>query len=312
MSLNGFRTEREALVGPGGHEVHVRDMTATFSAELALEQAQGVLGEVGQWLPVDGDAGRGLGELVSVNSTGPLRLGYGGWRDLLLGCQFLNGRGELITAGGRTVKNVAGYDLTKFMVGQGGVFGKPVTITTRTYLKPAAALLAIFEPRKVRINDLLATPCRPQWCARTPGSLLCGYLGEQRTIDYYVEAVKAFGPQEINRISVEQDGAHRRELWQLAGKTGTFRAAVPPVVIERFAQEAGLDDWVADAAFGIVIGETEQKEKLRAAATSVGGSVYFYEEGKVVCEMEAAVRPLMERLKAAFDPEGKLTPLPVP
>ena len=64
-------------------------------------------------------ATKALGRLVEHNSSGPLRLGYGAWRDLLLGCQFHNGRGELITAGGRTVKNVAGYDLTKFMVGQG-------------------------------------------------------------------------------------------------------------------------------------------------------------------------------------------------
>ena len=66
---------------------------------------------------------------LEMNSTGPLRLGFGAWRDLLLGAQFYNGRGELITAGGRTVKNVAGYDLTKFMVGQRGVFGRLLTLT---------------------------------------------------------------------------------------------------------------------------------------------------------------------------------------
>src|SRR5436190_907282 len=135
-----FRPDRTPLVPPGGADLHARDMTATFSADVIFADAQAKLAELGQWLPIDGDASWTLGRLVESNSTGPLRLGYGAWRDLLLGCQFLNGRGELITAGGRTVKNVAGYDLTKFMIGQGGVFGRIVTITTRTHRLPAAAI----------------------------------------------------------------------------------------------------------------------------------------------------------------------------
>src|SRR6478735_6813685 len=138
------RPPREPLVPPGGFELFARDMTATFSADCTLRLAQEKLGEIGQWLPVDGDPDATLGSLVERNSSGPLRLGFGAWRDLLLGAQFTNGRGELISAGGRTVKNVAGYDLTKFMVGQRGVFGTLVSITTRTYKLPAGAILATF------------------------------------------------------------------------------------------------------------------------------------------------------------------------
>ena len=61
----------------------------------------------------------------------------------MLGCQFRIATGERITAGGRTMKNVAGYDLTKFMVGQGGVFGQVETIVTRTYRRPSGAPGAI-------------------------------------------------------------------------------------------------------------------------------------------------------------------------
>ena len=97
------------------------------------------------------------------NSTGPLRLGYGAWRDLLLGVQFTNGRGELITAGGRTVKNVAGYDLTKFMVGSHGVFGRLVTITTRTYRRPDRALVRAVSAGR---RDWSAGCCRRR-CGRS-------------------------------------------------------------------------------------------------------------------------------------------------
>src|SRR5829696_6879676 len=117
------RPPREPLVPPGGHELLARDMTAIFSADCTLRFAQDKLAELNQWLPVDGDPDATLGSLIDTNSTGPLRLGFGGWRDLLLGAQFTNGKGELITAGGRTVKNVAGYDLTKFVAGGFGIFG---------------------------------------------------------------------------------------------------------------------------------------------------------------------------------------------
>lgn len=312
MSHTEFRPQREPLVPPGGCQTHDRDMTATFSADLTLAAAQQRLADINQWLPIDGDPHTSLGQLISTNSTGPLRLGYGAWRDLLLGCQFINGQGQLITAGGRTVKNVAGYDLAKFMVGQHGIFGRLVSLTTRTYARPSSALLAIFDPHKVSINDLLPTPCRPQWAALVPGSLLCGYLADERTIDFYASALPAFAPAELNRSTPEKDAAQRRELWQLASRSGSFRASVPPAAILQFTQAAGLQDWVADAAFGIVIGRATDPPRLRQAATELGGSVYFIDHNHPTCPIHPSLRPLLERLKAAFDPDAALTPLPNP
>src|SRR6059036_31063 len=96
MSIE-FRPSHAPLVAPGGMDCFARDMTVTISADVTLSAAQTKLAEFNQWLPIDGDVQSALGELVENNSTGPLRLGYGGWRDLLLGVQFLNGKGELIT-----------------------------------------------------------------------------------------------------------------------------------------------------------------------------------------------------------------------
>src|SRR3954452_24547114 len=139
--MNDFRANREPLVPPGGADLHARDMSATFAADVTLRAALERLRELNQCLPVAGDPDLPLGTLVERNSTGPLRLGYGAWRDLLLGVQFTNGRGELISPGGMTVKNVAGYDLTKFIVGSFGIFGRLITFTARTYRRPDGALL---------------------------------------------------------------------------------------------------------------------------------------------------------------------------
>src|SRR5690606_35700472 len=97
------RPDRSPLVAPGEIEHLVEDMTVIASADLSLATLQARLATTSQWLPVDGDAAMTLGQLITLNSTGPLRLGYGAWRDLLLGVQFRNRRGELITAGGKTV-----------------------------------------------------------------------------------------------------------------------------------------------------------------------------------------------------------------
>ena len=70
---NASRADRSPLVPPGGSDLHNRDMTATFSADLTLAQVQTQLAQIGQWLPIDGDASWTLGRLVETNSTGPLR-----------------------------------------------------------------------------------------------------------------------------------------------------------------------------------------------------------------------------------------------
>jgi FAD/FMN-containing dehydrogenase len=186
-----YRAPHVPLVEPGGADLHARDMTATFSAEMTLAEAQRRLGEIGQWLPVDGWPGATLGRLVEINSTGPLRLGFGAWRDLLLGVQFLNGRGELISAGGRTVKNVAGYDLTKFMVGQQGMFGRIVTVTTRTYRRPDGAIVARFGADGTLVARLLDTALRPQWAMWGKGEgISLGYLGDETTLAWYEQKLR--------------------------------------------------------------------------------------------------------------------------
>ena len=310
-----YRPRRGDLVAPGGADLHARDMTATFAADVTLAGAQRRLAEIGQWLPVDGDPAAALGDLVSFNSTGPLRLGYGAWRDLLLGVQFTNGRGELITAGGRTVKNVAGYDLTKFMVGQRGVFGRIITLTTRTYRRPAGAVLARHRPDYAVLSKLLPTALRPQWAVLTREELLCGYVADGTTLDWYAENMKAAEPLSVYRRALEVDVEQRGSLWKLSTSEGSFRASVPPARVREFIGDARLESWCADAAFGIVIGEVspDRITPVREAASGAGGSVTFSggTEGPHPLPLPSDIeRRIIERLKVAFDPDQKLSPLP--
>jgi hypothetical protein len=307
------RPPRQPLVSPGGIDLHERDMTATFCCDLTLAAVQEQLGRIGQWLPIDGDPQQTLGQLVDANSTGPLRLGYGAWRDLLLGAQFYNGCDELITAGGRTVKNVAGYDLTKFMVGQHGVFGRLVTITTRTYRRPAGAILATYPPQS---RNLLETSLPPQWVVLTADALLCGYVGDERTLDFYEKQLAATSPTSLATRDLDRDIEHRVSLWSIKAPKA-FRASVPPLWVADFALRAKLEGWSADPMFGIVVGPTpaDGGEKLAKLAEEWEGSVKFIDRTVdpprvSFSELFREERAILYRLKDAFDPKRRLRPLP--
>jgi len=310
-----FRAPREPLVGPGGIDCHVRDMTATVSADVTLGEFQRILAQHQQWVPVDGDSSQSIGTLVATNSTGPLRLGYGAWRDLLLGVQFKTGKGDLITAGGRTVKNVAGYDLTKFMVGQRGIFGNLVTITTRTYRQPQGAILARHTPDPSIIGSLIATSLRPQWAVLTRDALLCGYLGDRKTIDFYRQAVGKAGIIERVERTLDEDIAHRKNLWVKDGAIA-YRISLPPDQLGEFASKVPTGEWSADAAFGVVVGAVSDQsaiDSLRQLSTHLGGTLRSY-RGLYGEPLELSTTPsereIIQRLKRAFDPDSALEPLP--
>lgn len=110
-----------------------RDMTITVQAGITLERLREILAPENQRLPIDvpraGEAT--LGGVLAANVSGSRRLGYGTLRDYLLGFSAVNDLGQDVKAGGRVVKNVAGYDLCKLFVGSLGTLG----IITQATLK---------------------------------------------------------------------------------------------------------------------------------------------------------------------------------
>ncbi|HZD57976.1 MAG TPA: FAD-binding protein [Anaerolineales bacterium] len=98
-----------------------------------------VLAEHAQYLPFDPvlvKGGATLGGTVASGLSGPGRYRYGGVRDFLLGVKFMNGDGEIIQAGGKVVKNAAGFDLAKLMVGSLGQYGAMVELAFKVFPKP--------------------------------------------------------------------------------------------------------------------------------------------------------------------------------
>jgi glycolate oxidase FAD binding subunit len=116
------------------------DLVATVQAGAPLEALRRRLADEGMWLALDppGRPERSLGSVVATATAGPLRHGFGPVRDHVLGCTVATGDGRLVKAGGRVVKNVAGYDLTKLQVGGFGGFGIIAEVHLRLRALPRA------------------------------------------------------------------------------------------------------------------------------------------------------------------------------
>jgi FAD/FMN-containing dehydrogenase len=210
---------------------------------------------------------------------------------------------------------VAGYDLTKFMVGQRGIFGNLLTVTTRTYRQPHGAILARHAPDASIVGKLIPTSLRPQWAVLTRQALFCGYLGDRKTLDFYRHAVGQIGVIERIERTLDEDIAHRTSLWSRNGAVA-YRASVPPARLADFVANVSGDDWAADAAFGIVVGATGEPRDIpaiREAAATAGGTLRSY-RGPYGQPIELSTTPgereIIQRLKQAFDPDSTLQPLP--
>lgn len=163
------------------------NLTVTVQAGMRVADVQHALAEHRQFAPITAPFAEEatIGGIIAANSNGPLRYGLGEVRDVLLGVKFAACNGQVITSGSKTVKNVAGYDVKKLLVGSFGSLGMLLEATFRTLPVPAAeeALLlrtgtleaALDIARAVRLSHLL--PAAMEALNRDYWNLVAGSLG---------------------------------------------------------------------------------------------------------------------------------------
>lgn len=155
-----------------------RDMTITIGAGMSYVTLQTILREENQQLPVDvANENSSLGELVAYDICGPRQFGYGSLRDYVIGVEAVDGTGRVFHAGGRVVKNVAGYDLCRLLVGSRNQLG---TITQLTFkLKPLPAQQSVVVAGFRSLRDLESALERLNLTATTP--VILDVLGRSAT-----------------------------------------------------------------------------------------------------------------------------------
>ena len=114
------------------------DLTIGIGAGSTLAALERLLAPHDQFLPLDTPHAEHatVGGVLAAAAHGPLKHGYGGVRDFCIGIQFVTGDGKLVKAGGRVVKNVAGYDLMKLMIGSYGSLGVIVEANFKLFPRP--------------------------------------------------------------------------------------------------------------------------------------------------------------------------------
>ena len=135
--------------------VNPADLVATVQAGVTMEALRAALLPHRLWLAVDppGRPDRTIGSVVATGTAGPLRHGFGPVRDQVLGCTVVTGDGRLVAAGGRVVKNVAGYDLTKLHAGGFGAFGVITDLHLRLRAQPAVDLTLLAHGGRLDLLD---------------------------------------------------------------------------------------------------------------------------------------------------------------
>jgi len=123
------------------------DQVVRVQAGVKLEDLQEQLAEADQMLGIDPPEGAEatIGGVVAANASGPRRLRYGTIRDVIIGITVVLSDGTVAKAGGKVVKNVAGYDLSKLFTGSLGTLGVIATANFRLHPRPEAARAVVVE-----------------------------------------------------------------------------------------------------------------------------------------------------------------------
>ena len=201
------------------------DMTATVQAGIRLADLQADLAQGGQYFPLDPPHSDTctIGGILSTNSSGALRWMFGTARDLVIGTKVVQADGTVVKAGGKVVKNVAGYDLNKMYIGALGTLGILVEVTLKVQPKPETGQAVIGRFPSIstateaaqQVLDSDITPGFIEMANPVPVAILARRAGRGLGDTGFPLIIGAFGPEE----SVEWQMADARKLCETMGAT---------------------------------------------------------------------------------------------
>ena len=247
-----------------------RDMTITVQAGIAVGRLQALLAAENLRLPIDVphmDRAT-LGGIIAINTSGPRRLGFGTLRDYVIGISAINDDGGEFKAGGRVVKNVAGYDLCKLLVGSLGTLGIITQVTLK--LRPLAAEQALIslgcetEGLEALLMRLHATRTRPVCiellnrgaaevvfraagltAAESGWSLVVGFEGNEESVRWQVQQlIEEVGPAPELEARVGFTAQPLGDALVGASSEGaatTFKASVLSSAVAGFCRSVDID-----------------------------------------------------------------------
>lgn len=313
------------------------DLIAIAGAGMPLDRLQDTLGQGRHQLVVDDLTGDStLGGVVATNLAGPRRMWVGAARDVVIGVRFVRSDGTVAKAGGKVVKNVAGYDLSKLLTGSWGTLAVLTEVTVRLHPVPAATFWIGASTTQERLPEVLAHLVSSQL---VPHAVEV-HVGpdEEPVVAALVSGTEVGASARADSLATElgQDAwiVEEPPSWwgKLPGSANGTGAR--PVLLRSTARLSGIPELVGElrghgatvtgsAGAGVLHavlpggGDAEAAsrsvESVRRVSTGMGGSTVVLDaepETKQALDTWGPVPALdlMRRVKAEFDPDRILAP----
>ncbi|MGZ5032667.1 MAG: glycolate oxidase subunit GlcE [Usitatibacter sp.] len=290
-----------------------KELVLTVRAGTRLAEVEATLATERQMLPFEPPHfadGATIGGAVAAGLSGPRRAYAGSLRDFVLGTRIVNGKGEDLAFGGRVIKNVAGYDVSRLMAGALGTLGILTEISFKVLPMPSAevtlALELDEEAANLQANRWAGQPLPLSATAWQDGVLRVRLSGAATAVQ--AAMAKMGGETSADGAAYWRDlREHRlaffetgRELWRLSlPQTAEPLELAHPQLIEW----GGGVRWVCGDADALAI---------RSSVERAGGHATLFRGGDksigVFHPLKPAILKIHRRLKEAFDPAGILNP----
>ena len=282
-----------------------RELTITVRAGTPLAELESSLDEHQQMLPFEPPSfgqQATIGGCVSVGLSGPRRAYACAVRDAILGIELLDGRGQKLRFGGRVIKNVAGYDVSRLVVGAMGTLGVLAELSCKLLPRPACErTLALEMPQNQAItlmNQWAGSPLPLSATVWLNGRLIVRLSGAETAV---AVAVAKLGGEEMPGATEFWNKLKEHGLPEFAVPT-LWRLSVPSTTQEiagTFAVEwGGALRWVADGS-----------DMPRQYADKEGGHATLFRSAEqtrfpVFSTLAPAMMELQQRIRQTFDPYG--------
>lgn len=322
--------DESALLAAVDHDA--AELVVSAPAVLPLGLLEQRLAEAGQMLAFEPprfasrDGMRGtVGGCVAAGLAGPRRRSAGPWqggvRDFVLGARLVDGRGRVLTPGGRVMKNVAGFDLARALAGSLGFLGIITQVSLKVLPRPAAERTLLLETGEADALRLMV-----QWAARPlpisatawrEGRLWVRLSGAVAAVE---SATRMLGGEPVVESAAPSAGSssspwHRLRdhdddwFWQ---SDALWRCALPPTAPPlglpggQWIEWGGTQRWLRTEASGLEV--RERVAALGGHVTLFRGAASDEREAGVFAPLSPPLLALHRRLKAEFDPAGILNP----
>lgn len=297
-----------------------RGITSYEPTELVLTARAGTpLGEIettlaahGQMLafePPSFSLKASIGGAVAAGLSGPRRPWGGAARDLMLGCKLLDGQGRILRFGGEVMKNVAGYDVSRLMVGALGTLGVLLEVSLKVLPAPTVertlTLRLQRDPAMRLVRELSRQPAPLSAACHLDDRLHLRLSGNDASVAAWHQQIGDDGGADDNFWQDLRDHklrffANERPLWRLS---------VAPATPRLDCEQESLTDWAGAQRW---VRTHSGASEIREQVAKTGGHAILFRHGNNETPVFHPLDPVRERLhrglKQQFDPAGILNP----